>query len=101
MNPNDITLESIDKLFEYEKHVRIIDNLSEDELKILTSYTYLPGFNNTVCEADNDIEIVPCSGLVIVDANETEDELVYVFFNVALVDALVNIKGSLVLVSSS
>lgn len=34
MNPNDITLESIDKLFEYEKHVRIIDNLSEYELKI-------------------------------------------------------------------
>lgn len=33
MDPNDITLDSIDKLFEYEKHVRIIDELSEDELK--------------------------------------------------------------------
>jgi len=34
MDPNDIVLENIDKLFEYEKHSRIIDNLNEDELKI-------------------------------------------------------------------
>jgi len=33
MDPNEITLESIDKLFEYEKQVRIIDNLNEIELK--------------------------------------------------------------------
>lgn len=33
MDPNKITLESIDKLFEYEKHARTIDNLNEDELK--------------------------------------------------------------------
>jgi hypothetical protein len=34
MDPSSIDLESIDKLFEYEKHVRVIDQLSEDELKI-------------------------------------------------------------------
>lgn len=33
MEPNDITLESIDKLFEYEKHARTIDELNIDELK--------------------------------------------------------------------
>ena len=34
MNPNSIDLESIDKLFEYEKHARIIDQLNQDELRI-------------------------------------------------------------------
>jgi hypothetical protein len=34
MDPNSIDLESIDKLFEYEKHARIIDQLNEDELRI-------------------------------------------------------------------
>jgi hypothetical protein len=34
MDPNEIVLESIDKLFEYEKHVRVIDNLTEDELRV-------------------------------------------------------------------
>lgn len=33
MDPNDITLESIDKLFEYEKHVRLIDELDLNDLK--------------------------------------------------------------------
>lgn len=33
MNPNDIVLETIDKMFEYEKHSRVIDELSFDELK--------------------------------------------------------------------
>jgi len=33
MDPNDISLESIDKLFEYEKHVRCIDQLNKTELK--------------------------------------------------------------------
>lgn len=33
MEPNEIELESIDKLFEYEKHVRVIDSLNGDELK--------------------------------------------------------------------
>jgi len=33
MDPTDINLESIDKLFEYEKHVRIIDELDINELK--------------------------------------------------------------------
>lgn len=33
MDPNDITLESIDKLFEYEKHARVIDDLNIEELK--------------------------------------------------------------------
>lgn len=33
MGPNDIELESIGKLFEYEKHSRTIDELSYEELK--------------------------------------------------------------------
>ena len=33
MESRQITLDSIDKLFEYEKQVRIIDELSSDELK--------------------------------------------------------------------
>lgn len=33
MDPNNIDLESIDKLFEYEKHSRLIDELNSDELK--------------------------------------------------------------------
>lgn len=33
MDPNEISLETIDKLFEYEKHVRTIDEMNEDELK--------------------------------------------------------------------
>jgi hypothetical protein len=33
MDPNEINLQSIDKLFEYEKHVRFIDELEPDELK--------------------------------------------------------------------
>mgnify|MGYP003338961606 CR=1 FL=1 len=33
MDPNEITLESISKLFEYEKHARSIDDLSHEDLK--------------------------------------------------------------------
>lgn len=33
MDPNEITLDSIDKLFEYEKHSRFIEELSIDELR--------------------------------------------------------------------
>lgn len=33
MNPEEITLNSINKLFEYEKHSRFIDELNYDELK--------------------------------------------------------------------
>ena len=33
MDPNKIQLESIDKLFEYEKHARSIDSLNIEELK--------------------------------------------------------------------
>jgi hypothetical protein len=33
MKPEEIDLSSIDKMFEYEKHARFIDNLSEGELK--------------------------------------------------------------------
>ena len=33
MNPDEIELETINKLFEYEKHSRFIDELSFDELK--------------------------------------------------------------------
>jgi len=33
MDPNEIILESINRLFEYEKHSRFIDQLNEEELK--------------------------------------------------------------------
>jgi len=33
MNPNEITLESVDKLFEYEKHSRFIDEMDYEQLK--------------------------------------------------------------------
>ena len=33
MDPNEIELETIDKMFEYEKHSRLIEELSFDELK--------------------------------------------------------------------
>jgi hypothetical protein len=33
MDPNEITLESIGKMFEYEKHARMIDELSFEELQ--------------------------------------------------------------------
>jgi len=34
MDPDQIKLESIDKMFEYEKYARIIDELNIEELKI-------------------------------------------------------------------
>ena len=33
MDPKTIELSTIDKLFEYEKHSRLIDQMSVDELK--------------------------------------------------------------------
>lgn len=33
MDPNDIQLETINKMFEFEKHSRIIDELDIEELK--------------------------------------------------------------------
>ena len=33
MKPEEIEIDSIDKLFEYEKHCRIIDEMSLEELK--------------------------------------------------------------------
>lgn len=33
MDPNDIELKTIDKLFEYEKHSRFINDLSIEELR--------------------------------------------------------------------
>lgn len=33
MDPDDIQLNNINKLFEYEKHCRVIDSLSDSELK--------------------------------------------------------------------
>lgn len=33
MDPNEIELETIDKLFEYEKHSRLIDDLDFNDLK--------------------------------------------------------------------
>lgn len=33
MDPNEINLETIDKMFEYEKHSRFIDDLDFNELK--------------------------------------------------------------------
>lgn len=32
MKPEEIQIESIDKLFEYEKHCRVIDTLEKEEL---------------------------------------------------------------------
>ena len=34
MDPNSIELESIDKLFQYEKQSRLIDELNKDQLKL-------------------------------------------------------------------
>lgn len=36
MNPNEIELNSIDKMFEYEKHCRFINELDNEELKIFS-----------------------------------------------------------------
>ena len=33
MNPEEIELNDINKLFEYEKHCRVIDQMNVDELK--------------------------------------------------------------------
>ena len=33
MKPEEVKLESINKMFEYEKHVRVIDSLDFEELK--------------------------------------------------------------------
>lgn len=33
MDPNEITLDSVDKLFEYEKHSRFIDEMDYEQLK--------------------------------------------------------------------
>lgn len=33
MDPNEIQLETMDKLFEFEKHSRVIDELDYEELK--------------------------------------------------------------------
>lgn len=33
MDPNNITLETIDKMFEFEKHSRVIDELNIEELR--------------------------------------------------------------------
>jgi len=33
MDPKEVELSSIDKLFEYEKHARLIDDLDIEELK--------------------------------------------------------------------
>jgi len=40
MDPSDIELHSIDTLFEYEKHVRVIDKLDPDELKLFAKLYY-------------------------------------------------------------
>ena len=34
MDPNNIDLKSVNKLFEYEKPARVIDQLNVDELKL-------------------------------------------------------------------
>ena len=33
MNPEEIKLDDVNKLFEYEKHSRLIDSLSPEDLK--------------------------------------------------------------------
>lgn len=40
MDPNSITLETIDKQFEYEKYSRILDELSDiEEIKKFSKYS--------------------------------------------------------------
>lgn len=34
MKPEDIDLQDINKLFEYEKHCRVIDEMNENDLKL-------------------------------------------------------------------
>lgn len=34
MDPDQINLESIDKMFEYEKYARLIDEMNADELNL-------------------------------------------------------------------
>lgn len=34
MKPEDIDLQDINKLFEYEKHCRVIDEMNESDLKL-------------------------------------------------------------------
>lgn len=36
MHPDDIKLDSIDSLFEYEKHSRLIDTLDSEELRLFS-----------------------------------------------------------------
>jgi hypothetical protein len=36
MDPNDITLQDVGKLFEYEKHARTIEKMNTEELKIFS-----------------------------------------------------------------
>lgn len=36
MNPDEIELTTIDKLFEYEKQSRIIDSMNAEELKLFS-----------------------------------------------------------------
>jgi hypothetical protein len=40
MDPSDIELHSIDSLFEYEKHSRVIDKLDADESKLFAKLYY-------------------------------------------------------------
>jgi len=35
MDPDQISLESVDKMFEYEKYVRMVEELNIDELKLV------------------------------------------------------------------
>lgn len=46
MDPDEIELKTINKLFEYEKQTRIIDNLDEDQLKIFVDYIVNYIWNN-------------------------------------------------------
>lgn len=36
MKPEDIDLQDINKLFEYEKHCRVIDEMNENDLKLFS-----------------------------------------------------------------
>lgn len=40
MDPSDIELHSIDSLFEYEKHSRVIDKLDSEESKLFAKLYY-------------------------------------------------------------
>lgn len=56
MDPNEINLDTIDKLFEYEKHSRFIDEMDYEQLK---------NFSKLYCKLYlKQQEVIKCLGAV-------------------------------------